>query len=256
MIDDLGNSFKKALTLFATLIFCLTLLSWSIPVQAATRIDPKLEEQVLQIIRQHPEAILESIQAYQQQGQQRIQQAQQSFLQQLATNPQAVIGDSPTTGASSAKIVLVEFSDFECPFCSQASKTLQEFMTKHQDEVKLVYKHFPLSAIHPEALPAAKAAWAADKQGKFWEYQDALFTNQKQLGEGFYLATARSLNLDIEQFNRDRDRAGAAIQKDINLAEQLGIEGTPFFVMNNVVFTGALPLSELEKILDKVKQEI
>lgn len=254
MLNHLRNSVNTVFRLFITLIFCLTLFSWLLPAQAATRIDPKLEEQVLQIIRQHPEVIIESIQAYQQQGQQRIQQAQQSFLQQLATNPQAVIGDSPTTGANSAKIILVEFSDFECPFCGEAYKTLKEFMAKHQDEVKLVYKHFPLSAIHPEALPAAKAAWAAGQQGKFWEYQDALFTNQQQLGEGFYVATARRLNLNVEKFNRDRQQADAAIQKDIDLAEKLGIEGTPFFVMNNVVFTGALPLSELEKILDKVKQ--
>ena len=126
--------------------------------QAASRISPQLEQQVMQIIREHPEVLIESVQAYQQQQQQQIRQSQQAFLQELQINPQAVIGNSPVTGSPNSKIVLVEFSDFECPYCSEANKTLKNFMAKHQNEVTLVYKHFPLTPIHNQALPAAKAA--------------------------------------------------------------------------------------------------
>ncbi|MEW6493312.1 MAG: thioredoxin domain-containing protein [Cyanobacteriota bacterium] len=245
---------KKALERTALLLLCLALLTWALPAQAASPNSPQLEEQVLQIIRNHPEVILESVQAYEQKQQSQLQQVRQAFLKALETNPQAVIRQSPTTGASDSKVVLVEFSDFQCPYCAEAHKTIKQFMAKHRDEVTLVYKHFPLTPIHAEAMPAAKAAWAAGQQGKFWEYHDALFSQQDKLSEEFYLATAKSLNLDLEKFNRDRTNADAAIQEDIRLAQTLGLEGTPFLVMNSEAFNGAVQLSELEKALDRIKK--
>lgn len=245
-------------TIVGLLLLCITLLCWSSPVQAASQVSPKLEEQVLQVIREHPEVILESVQAYQQRVQQQLQQAQQAFVQELKRNPQAVIGESPTTGASQSKIVMVEFSDFQCPYCGRAHKTVQRFMAKHQDQVTLTYKHYPLASIHPQAISAAKAAWAAFQQGKFWEYHDVLFTQQEKLGESFYIETAKNLNLDVDQFNRDRNSQAAetAISQDIQLAESLGITGTPFFVMNGEVFTGAIELEEMEKRFTRVKQSL
>jgi len=229
-------------------LLCL-LLSWSFPAQAASRITPQLEEQVLQIIREHPEVLIESVQAYQQQQQQKIKQAQQAFLQDLKTNPQAVIGESPTTGSAQSKTMLVEFSDFQCPYCAEANKTLKQFLAKHQDDVKLVYKNLPLTSIHNDALPSATAAWAAYQQGKFWKYDDALFINQKQLGEGLYLDIAKKLNLDLVKFKRDRTLAAPAIEKDIQLAEKLGVSGTPFFIINSPGFSGVVQLTDIESIL-------
>jgi protein-disulfide isomerase len=171
----------------------------------------------------------------------------------MKANPDAIIGQSPITGAPTKKILLVEFSDFQCPYCAQAHKTIKEFMAKHQDEVTLVYKHFPLSSIHPEALPAAKAAWAAGQQGKFWQYHDVLFTQQKQLGEQFYLETAKNLNLDLEKFNSDRQTAEKSITEDMILGESVGISGTPFFVLNGATFSGAVQLSDVEDVLARVK---
>jgi protein-disulfide isomerase len=128
-------------------------------------------------------------------------------------------------------------------------------MAKRQDQVTLVYKHLPLTSIHPQALPAAKAAWAAGQQGKFWEFHDALFSQQKQLSDGFYQDTAKKLGLDLAKFDRDRasQAAEAAIQQDVQVAEKLGINGTPFFVMNGVTLSGAVELSELEAALSKAK---
>lgn len=232
------------------------MLAWSFPAQAASQISPKLQEQVLQIIREHPDVLVESVQAYQQKQQQQLEQAQNKFLQQLKIDPKPVIGTSPTTGAESAKIVLIEFSDFQCPYCAEAHKTLKQFMTKHENEVKLVYKHFPLIPIHPQAMPAALAAFAAKEQGKFWEYQDALFSQQNKLGEELYVAIAKNLNLDLEKFNSDRisENANSAVFSDLRLAEGLGLSGTPFFVMNTESFSGAVQLADLEKIFDRVSK--
>ncbi|MBE9034235.1 DsbA family protein [aff. Roholtiella sp. LEGE 12411] len=232
-------------------LLCLV-LSWSFSAQAASRITPQLEEQVLQILREHPDVLIESVQAYQRQQQQKIKQVQQAFLQDLKTNPQAVIGESPTTGSAQSKTVLIEFSDFQCPYCAEANKTLKQLLA-HQDNVKLIYKNLPLTAIHSNSLPAATAAWAANQQGKFWEYHDALFTNQKQLGEALYLDIAKNLDLDLAKFQRDRILAAPAIGKDIQLAEKLGVSGTPFFIMNSPAFSGVVQLSDIESILANAK---
>ncbi|NMG05854.1 thioredoxin domain-containing protein [Brasilonema sp. UFV-L1] len=229
-------------------LVCLV-VGWSLPADAATRISPQLEQQILQVMREHPEVILESVQKYQQNQQAQIQQAQQTFVRQMKTNPQEVIGESPAIGSSESKVLLVEFSDFQCPYCAQAHETLKQFMAKHKNEVTLVYKHFPLTPIHSQAMPAATAAWAAQQQGKFWEYQDALFTHQKQLGESLYLDIAKNLNLNVEKFQRDRLLADTAIEKDKQLAQSLGVSGTPFFVMNGKALSGALQLAEMENVL-------
>ena len=105
-------------------------------------------------------------------------------------------------------------------------------------------------------MPAAKAAWAAQQQGKFWEYHNALFEQQKQLSEELYGAIAKNLNLNLEKFNSDRNSpaAEAAIEKDIQIAQTLGIDGTPFFILNGETFSGAVELSEMETILAKVSK--
>ncbi|MEH1902988.1 MAG: thioredoxin domain-containing protein [Nostoc sp.] len=233
-------------------LLCLV-VTWSFPAQANSTIDPQLEQQVLQIIREHPEILIESVQAYQQQQQQKVKQAQQAFLEDFKNNPQTVIGESPATGSTKSKTVLIEFSDFQCPYCAEAHKTLQELLAKYPDKIRLVYKNLPLASIHAEALPAATAAWAAHQQGKFWEYHDALFTNQKQLSEALYLDIAKKLNLDLGKFKRDLTLATPAIKKDIQLAEKLGIPGTPFFVINSPTFSGVVQLEDIKKILTDAK---
>lgn len=236
------------------LLLSLMLLSCSTPVKADS-IDPKFEAQVLEVIRKNPEVLLESVRAYQQQQQQNQQKAQQSFIQTLQQNPKAVISGSPTRGATLGKAILVEFSDFQCPYCRAAAATVKQFVEKHNDRVTLVYKHFPLTSIHREALPAAKAAWAAGKQNKFWQYHDALFEQQKNLSDSLYPQIATSIGLDTKQFNRDRtsSAAEAAIAQDLKLAESLGLEGTPFFVMNGQSFSGAVDLATLEQALAKAQ---
>jgi protein-disulfide isomerase len=218
-------------------------------------VTPNLEQQVLEIIRKHPEVVIDSIQKYVAEQERKDKAAQAAALQKKRENTAALIGDSPTTGAIDRKIVLVEFSDFQCQFCAQAHANIKQFVEKHKDQVTLVYKHFPLTQIHPEALPAAQAAWAAHKQGKFWAYHDALFTNQKKLGEEFYVATAQNLKLDMAKFNVDRQAANQSIVQDFSLGRQLGVDGTPTFVMNGEFFSGVVSVADLETLLAKVQKK-
>ncbi|MGK7921129.1 MAG: DsbA family protein [Trichodesmium sp.] len=259
------NNYSTKFQLNSLKVFCfVAIFSALIAVSGCTssaessniQVNSELEKQVLQIIRDNPEVIIESVQAYQQEQQQQQQASKQEILQQFKNNPQQKIGDSPTFGSTAQKIVLFEFSDFQCPFCAKVQGNLKEFMDKHQDRVTLVFKHLPLTSIHPEAIPSAKASWAAQQQGKFWEYHDALFEQQNKLGEELYLEVANNLGLDIDKFNSDRQSEAAitSIETDIKLAKKLGVSGTPFFVMNGETFSGAVKLSDMEKVLAKVSE--
>ncbi len=225
-----------------------------IALDQSVKVSPQLEKQILEVIRKHPDVMLEVLQKYAIEQQKKEQAAQAEAIKQVRKNTKALIGDSPVRGATDRKIVMVEFSDFQCQYCAAADKNVKQFMAKHKD-VTLVYKYFPLTQIHPEALPAATAAWAANKQGKFWEYHDALFTNQAKLGEIFYLETANNLKLDIKKFNSDRKTAEVEIVKDFQLGRKIGVEGTPTFIMNGEVISGAATVADLEKALTQITKK-
>lgn len=226
-------------------------------------IDPKLKEQVLQIIRQNPEVIAEALEAYEQQQQQAQQQKYLAFLEILNREAETFIGNSPTTGANNPEVFLIEFSDFQCPSCARAHDKVKEFIARNQDRVQLVYKHFPLSQIHPEAEKAAQAAWAAGQQGRFWEYHDGLFSQQDRLSDHFYEQLAQDLGLDLEQFDYNRMRASSAIEGDREMGNQLGLSTTPFFVMfapgkpqgKGERFSGVIELEEMENMLYNVSNK-
>ena len=166
-----------------------------------------------------------------------------------------LIGDSPTKGNADAEIVMLEFSDFQCPYCARASEQVETFMQAHEEDVLLVFKHFPLTSIHPEAIPAALAAWAAEQQGQFWEYHEELFANQAELGDEQYVQIATDLGLDIEQFNRDRasDDAKAAIARDLALVQELQLRSTPTFIMDNLLIPGAVPSEFFAEALTRLQ---
>ncbi|WP_055077011.1 DsbA family protein [Pseudanabaena sp. 'Roaring Creek'] len=217
--------------------------------------DSQFETKVLEIIRKNPQVILDSVQSYQRAQAQQEQQLRDKVLSQIRQEPRLLLRNSPVTGSAAQKIVMAEFSDFECPYCAKAHAVVKEFMAKNQNDVTLVYKHFPLSEIHQQAEPAALAAWAAFQQGKFWEYHNALFERQTDLSESFYLEQAKALNLDIDRFNRDRQspQAKDAVKKDFELGKSLGVRGTPSFVINGVFFSGAPTVSDLEGLVAQIK---
>lgn len=248
--------------LASLLICCVVLFSWSNPSQASSEcvgdqcsLAKPSEKEILQVIRTHPDVILEVLQTYQKQQWQQQQEARLAFLQEMKLNPKVGIKESPITGATNPKVVFLEFSDFQCPYCAEVHKTLKQFIANHKNEVALVYKHTPLSSIHSEALPAAKAAWAAGQQGKFWEYHDALFAQQDKLGEELYQNIAKALTLKLTQFNQDRRSTTAelAIQQDIEMAKSFGVTSTPSFVINGRAFAGNVNLSKFEEILTLIQ---
>jgi len=168
-------------------------------------------------------------------------------------NPvQISVGTSPVRGNPNAKVTVIEFSDFQCPFCQRGAATMEELLKKYPNDVKLAFKHLPLG-FHEHARPAAKAAMAAGKQGKFWEMHDAFFKNQGKLGKDYFTTVAKELGLNIEQF--EKDMASPEIEKQIAedeaLAKKHGIEGTPGFFVNGVAVRGAYPISHFEKIVDR-----
>ncbi|MFN3361605.1 MAG: DsbA family protein [Pseudanabaenaceae cyanobacterium] len=235
------------------LLVCLVFLCWGCGNAQPKLSDAELEAKVVEVIKKNPQIIIESVQKYQEE-QARVQ-TQQRF-QQVVGQPANIIRQSPVTGSPDRKIVLAEFSDFQCPFCARAHGTVKQFMEKHKSTVTLTYKHFPLTSIHPEALPAAKASWAAQQQNKFWEFHDQLFTQQQKLGEELYVQLAENLGLDVERFNQDRQSQAAedAVVADFNLGRELGIQGTPAFFMNDRFIAGAVSLQELEQLLAEVNK--
>lgn len=254
-LTSMRHASRRSLLFLALLCASVTLASCSTSAQSndSPAVSEDFEARVLEVLRDNPEVILESVQAYQQQQQAEQQQARQAVVQEMVQDPAAFIGDAPVKGADSQEIVLLEFSDFQCPFCARASDTVDEFMAKHGDRVTLAYKHLPLVAIHDEALPAARAAWAAQQQGQFWDYHDALFANQDRLGEALYVEIAEDLELDMEQFDGDRESEAAleAIQSDLEMADRLGLNGTPAFFLNGEPFSGAVNLAEMEAVLER-----
>jgi protein-disulfide isomerase len=164
---------------------------------------------------------------------------------------QVEIDGSPVRGAADGKVTIVEFSDFQCPYCGRVDPTLDRLLEEYPDDVRIVYKHLPLS-FHANALPAAKAAVAAGMQGKFWEMHDALFANQKQLGEEKYLELARELGLDVEKFQADYKSAAVAteVAQDMNEARRLGVTGTPGFFVNGRFSSGAKPYESFKAMVE------
>lgn len=174
----------------------------------------------------------------------------------LSTERADLIGDSPTRGNPDAELVLLKFSDFQCPFCGTAATDMKTFMDEHEEDVLYVYKHFPLSRIHPEAIPSARAAWAAQQQGQFWPFHDALFAQQPQLGDELYTEIAQSLGLDMEQFERDRtsEAAQAAIDQDMALVRALRLYATPTFIFNDLLLPAGTPLEFFETIVEQATE--
>jgi len=144
------------------------------------------------------------------------------------------IDESPSIGNPNAKIVIVEFSEFQCPYCARITPYLDSLMHANPDKVRLVYKNFPLS-FHANAPAAAAAAMAANKQGKFWEYRWALAPNYSNLNDSTFIAVAEKVGLNIEQFKKDMvldDEKKAIIQRDMKLGAEAGVSGTPNFYVN------------------------
>ncbi len=165
------------------------------------------------------------------------------------------ISGSPVKGPATAKITLVEFSDFQCPYCSQAVLQLEAVQKAFPNDVKLVFKQFPLSQIHPQATLAAQAALAAHAQGKFWPLHDKMFANHTKLTRENLVAWAKEIGCNIPKFTADMDAAKTKqdLARDLDQGEAAGVEGTPSIFVNGKHYNGSL---EMKQFGDVLRQEL
>ncbi len=165
------------------------------------------------------------------------------------------IANSAYRGNPSAPVTIVEFSDFECPFCARAGSTLKELEKIYGNKIKLVYKHYPLSSIHPGAQKAGEASECALAQGNsyFWQLHDKMFDNFRNLSIGRIKDFAKDVGLNTTDFNQclNEGRMEQKVLADFNEGTQLGVSSTPAFFINGRFVKGALPLNDFKKIIDE-----
>jgi protein-disulfide isomerase len=160
--------------------------------------------------------------------------------------------DSPSKGNSRAKLAIVEFSDFQCPYCARVIPTLKQIEEEYGGKVRIVFKHLPLPN-HSKAPAAHAAAEAAHRQGRFWEMHDLIFANQRTMSPDKYVEYAEQIGLDIDRFNTDIASAQvqAKIASDTAEAQRLMVNGTPGFFVNGRFLSGAQPFSAFKKLIDE-----
>jgi len=161
---------------------------------------------------------------------------------------------APTLGPKDAPVTLVEFSDFQCPYCRMTAPTLKQVAQKFGDKVQIVYRQYPIPSLHPFALKAAEASLCANDQGKFWDLHDAMFADQTKLGVSDLKQTARRLGLDGKKFDAclDSGRFVEQVQNDLREGNVVGVNGTPtMFINGTVVDGGSVGIGVLEALIKK-----
>lgn len=183
-----------------------------------------------------------------------VQQPQDPSQPPAPTGPIAVkiTNTDHVLGSSNAKVTMVEYSDFQCPFCGRFFTTVKQAMTEYKDKIRFVYRNFPLDSIHPNARPAAEAAECAGEQGKYWEYHDKLFANQEKLADSLYPQLASELKLNVNKFNDclKSDKYISKIDADYQQGITDGVQGTPHTLINGVAISGAVPYEQLKAAID------
>ena len=162
--------------------------------------------------------------------------------------------DDPVIGTSEGILTIVEFSDFECPFCKAAFPIIREFTSRHTDTVRYIYRDFPVEEIHENARNASIAASCAASQDKFWQYHDRLFQNQSDLSSAALLSYAESSGIDIASFRKCivKSEINDEIDEDLKMGRALGVKGTPTWFINGEKIEGVIPLEVWEEILGSV----
>ncbi len=159
-------------------------------------------------------------------------------------------------GPETAPVTLVEYGDFECPYCGRAEPALRDLLAEFGDDLRYVYRHLPLPDVHPRAKIAAEASEAAGSQGAFWEMHDLLYEHQDALRPADLMGYARELGLDLERFERElrRHEHTARVARDVQSADLSGVTGTPSFFVNGQRHYGAYDLASLETAVRAARQ--
>jgi protein-disulfide isomerase len=157
-------------------------------------------------------------------------------------------------GPANAKVTLIEYSDFQCPFCSRHEPTIEQVLKDHPSDVRLIYRHYPLTSLHPQAQKSAEASECAFNQGgndAFWKAHDYLFANQATLGDDLYKKMAADLKLDVNKFNTCMSSSATAstVAADEASGNDAGVSGTPSTFVNGQMVEGAVPADQFDSII-------
>jgi Na+:H+ antiporter, NhaA family len=162
-------------------------------------------------------------------------------------------------GRSDAAVTLVEYGDFQCPYCGEAYPVVLDLLERFEAKLRFVFRHLPVPELHPRAPAAAEAAEAAGAQGRFWEMHDRLFTHQNELGDAQLRGHAEAIGLDVERFDRELRRGAHAehVAEDARSGARSGVPSTPRFFVNGVIHLGSATFAELgEAIAREVPSKI
>jgi len=165
----------------------------------------------------------------------------------------AIGASNPSVGNASAPVTIVEFSDYQCPYCGRVEPTIKRLRATYGDKLRFVWKDFPLTQIHPQAFKAGEAAHCAGDQGKYWELHDVLFNNQQALMPGDLKKHAADLGLNAEQFNQclDSSKYGERVRDGVSEGGELGVNSTPTIFINGRRLSGAQPYEAFAAIIDE-----
>jgi protein-disulfide isomerase len=163
------------------------------------------------------------------------------------------LSGAPAKGQAGAPVTIVEFSDFHCPFCRAVQPTLQQVLAKYPTQVRLVYKHFPIDSLHPQARRVAAASWCAQQQQRFWEFHDAVYANPPDASDAALASFASKAGLNLTTFNSclASGKAEPVVQAHIDEGTHYGINGTPGFFVNGRFLSGAVPLGSFSEVIDE-----
>ena len=237
--------------------------------QIADRVTPVTEADVSAWYRGNPQrvqgATLDQVRTpiTQLLQQERTQAARDTYLDTLKTKTSVRImlepprqtvsaGKSPAKGSANALVEVIEFADFQCPFCLAASPTVKRVLDTYGDRIRFVYRNYPLPN-HAQARPAAEAAQCANEQGQFWPYHDRLFAEAGKLSDADLKKAAADLGMDAARFNTcvDEHRYKAVVEADQQAGNDAGVNGTPAFFVNGRLLSGAQPFEAFKKVIEE-----
>lgn len=240
-------------------VFLALLLAVSFSTQALATDKAEVEAIIKEYIKNHPEELAQSLQKFSEA--QREKQDDEGFKKALAERVNVPVAGSPSLGPDNAQFTLVEFSDFQCPYCARSVGTVKEFMKKNPGKIRLVFRNMPLPN-HSKAPDAAKASLAAGEQGRFWDFREKLMSAQGEWSSSadhkrLFAKYAKEMALDIGKFERDMGKPEfqKKIDDDIAFAHTIGVNGTPTYFLNGVRITGSRDLAYFDKVLTAVSRE-
>lgn len=174
-------------------------------------------------------------------------------LENLPRYEVPINADDPVFGPSDAIVTIVEFSDFECPYCQRhAQQTHSRLLEAYEGKIRIVYKDFPITGLHPNAYAAALAGQCAQEQDSFWPFHDLLFSGEMDLERDTYVTYAQQLGFDMDNFSfcLNEERYAETVQQDYDFGVRLGVSSTPTFFINGIALVGAQPFELFAQIID------